>query len=464
MIKVLLNGEERQTGYTVENNLIPSIDNVTTIIKHLFYTHGQNRRGGGSSSTVLEMDKFMDTFYLSQGMLDNGYIELLDESNNVLSRIDLTRSYSGSDEKRGSINLNESGRFTLNGKIYSTNVLDFPTHASNGAIKKINFHSRPYFDYSCYSKFHTRNYRKNILFSSPDVEYSNPINLGAHDSKFNFCLDKDNNPLILIRNLKTGYYKGSKYKYNVAANAESSTTVFCINNKFYRYAARNEANKKYTLVQLIIDEANKTITDGEKFEISYMCHTSYPTAYPVAICGDEEFIYVLNCDSRNYYYYFSKLSLDGTLIDYKELYYSDAGLPNSYGFMTYPAVAWNMNADGCVYTTNTETDKINYYKIDFINKSIEKISNLDESIDRTLCINNSSLYETKNNNRYYEMTFGGKRYAIERASYNSSNGHISDFIIFETEPYKIPLSITLTEPLIKTSEQTMKLILDITIE
>lgn len=92
-------------------------------------------------------------------------------------------------------------------------------------------------------------------------------------------------------------------------------------------------------------------------------------------------------------------------------------------------------------------------------------SNLNFNLkDFTINTNNVELINIIYSNTYgapLQLTYSNK---IIKSSYSDNYKSKGAFDIVQVLPYKTPLTITLNEPLIKTSEQTMKLILDIEIE
>lgn len=251
MLTVIQNDEQKAIDYTLENYLVPTAEEAMVVMKKILFS-GDMRRGTDTEWHGKSVMDYLVYTRLYPGIFENGHIELTDENDKILGKVDLKTTYAGSDTIRGSINYNESYRYVFNSKLIARVVVDFPTHSCNGAIKKITLYSGPSYT-GVRTKGDTRiEIEKNIYSGIKNVQMVN----------------NDNGELYLFCSESFAYNVTQNKKYEILKGLSLGRITFFNDNFYTTSISKNNNNMNLQFNKLIfnddiisIDTENTLITD-----------------------------------------------------------------------------------------------------------------------------------------------------------------------------------------------------------
>ncbi len=378
-----------------------------------------------------------------------------DNLQGIVGAVDLDWiGYSGSDTKRGTLNLNESYIKNTNKRYRLHLVVDFPTHSCNGSVNKISF-----LPYSCYSQHIIESHRnfKNNRFVPRIEDIMGKIELREVESlsyishtittdnklAFKQAAYSDNSSIIKI--MYDGISKMvSGSDLGLEESLSSAYRVVSIGEKLYLYNSYTTSVQelyRQWLQEIIVtkDEENFTLqcSLGERSAILDVVKIPGASAYSELLIKHMysigNYLY-LNIEDRWDDYYFYILDSDQNVI-YQESNYS------------------------CPSTITFKNGEHTFYGMQ--NKLFDATFNLIGTLPMAHSDSRVLRYFT-NGEVNYMMAHG----------YEGLMCHLNTFRVAEIDlfqhatTFKPTFEILLSEPLVKNNSETLKLIFDfdITIE
>lgn len=454
MITILRDNEKVAVNYSVEDKLIPTDLEIKQILKKILYTSIEARATATQYSPPITL---LNGMYARPNMFTEGHIKLYDENDNAIATADFNSAYSGTDKTRGSINMLESYNYIIMNKCINRIVVDFPTSVINGNVKKIKL-----FPYPNYVTLQSSNIpsvsHDYIYFTSPNPPRS------MLNGDIYYCTDENQDMLIFEK----GYgaylsnrviYKNKIYKFTPPSDL---THFFYTDKKFYY--ANIDKNLKIKLVELSIDELNGSInvTDNViNFDLLLDAGISIQGSV-----GDYSNIHGIHIYNGNFYmignfyqsgtkFFLAKYDENGTFVNIKYASYTNG---SSMGFKELNCIQ--------PYPVNGVIKKASFgtadFVVDFENETI--VVNYNRSVDK---FGDHCIYIKDIENCLVVYNKPGR--IIEGNIFKSTKvggvSFISTLIYSETSQKKDSvLDITFNEPIAKTDQQTLKIILDIEID
>ena len=447
MTLTLYNNDEKiEVNYTVENNINPTDDYLKNMLKRIYFSKSIYFGGGAAENNHLLTTYTQNNYQLLPSMFTNGHIKLFDENNNIIGIADLSTSYSGTDTYRGSVNINECTDDVTNNAYSYKLVVDFPTSAGNGTIKNIKFYPYPYYN----KKFtdietYLKPYYYNNMYTR--IRVSNVVD---NNIIFYFkTIYLENGDLIFVN----GYNKTLKYKNKVYDLIDIYLNyVYLMNGKLYTIENNLSDSKTLNIVELIVDDDTLTVVKSDnKITIDLSTINNISNGIDPSIISYNNYIYLYLFDSTSGSNrdIIIKLDQEGNIIKHFTIenrnWINGTFAMNQFYNNKKNIVAWRLDENNCrCFISDYENDIFEYKA-----KTISSLYGEEESFAYN-CYTDNNI-----SNNSLRIKWKDKMYSVIR--FNESS-YFTD--IYET---KNPLIYTFNEPIVKTSNQTMKLVFNITI-
>ena len=385
------------------------------------------------------------------------------ESNGVLGACDCKyEAYSGSDTKRGTVNLSESViKIEAPHRVKNHLVVDFPTHVANGTIDKIVFNDKKLYTTTSTQMQPTNRKRVPLRMTRLDTTYSsttsNDLLLGAMAVKNNgdyiayFYKSSTTSEAVVKKD-------GKIYRVNTSHLIENKNYYFyltCIKDNFYIVAnntrslsINSSGIKLYKLNVELIDGEISVIKDTENFITipgrSY--ETSTNTIYFNSAIQYKDKILVATTNNATYETKIDEFDLDFNYI--KTLITFKGSNSNYSNFIENSNFLFN-NENEFINTKSIINLENNVY---FNNSTVNGLLNKCQLMcaSSANCEHNIGVI-----NGYYN--YGNEA----ESNYNSVH---NDNIIGEIEVKPSEIVIDLKQPIVKTDTETLKLVFDFDFE
>lgn len=447
MLQIERNGELINVDYTVENNLLLNVNELKTIVKNTLYGDYFSRTTRNSSYSDTYMPPSSTVFSSSKvkpGLFSYGCVELINENDTVIGNADLYLAYSGEDTVRGSINLNESFHIIDDNKVKVRLVVDFPTHASIGEVRKVRLTPK-------------NPYRTEVLGEKDTKSYEVKYSTDSASSTTGVSLLYDENYNLMVANKKFISYKGKMYYFGQA----ESKRIICTGTKFYYIdnliGTDTTTDTTISLTELIFNHSALTVLKGDTYTISFSqassSHKFHNLVGVKEIEGVVRFGLINNSSSAK------KIRFIDCDPNTFEIIEERSWVSVDSTFAVYDKFDVPLDEEGVYRVHNTNKLALNFKTMALVTVGEYKGCMTSITKEMPFCSNNAT--------RGYLVDNEGNEYVCYRhsSSQYALGGYGSHYKIYKINNGTwTPLTITLDDPMVKGPEQTLKIILNIEID